>query len=92
MIYNVIYISLGSDIKQYGLLRTIGATNRQIKKLVCMQIWDIYLKSCLGGVMISIVLQYCVLNNVVKNLYLGEYKANNQLELFNLSAYIVVLF
>lgn len=31
VIYNVVYISLGSDIKQYGLLRTIGATNRQIK-------------------------------------------------------------
>ena len=91
MIYNVVYISLGSDIKQYGLLRTIGATNRQIKKLVCMQIGDIYLKSCLCGVIISIVLQYCVLNNVVKNLYLGEYKANSQLKLFNLSAYIVVL-
>lgn len=91
VIYNVVYISLGSDIKQYGLLRTIGATNRQIKKLVCMQIGDIYLKSCLCGVIISIVLQYCVLNNVVKNLYLGEYKANSQLKLFNLSAYIVVL-
>ena len=38
MIYNVVYISLGSDIKQYGLLRTIGATNRQIKKISCMQI------------------------------------------------------
>ena len=32
-----------------------------------------------------------VLNNVVKNLYLGEYKANSQLKLFNLSAYTVVL-
>lgn len=92
VIYNAIYISLGSDIRQYGLLRTIGATNRQIKKLVCMQIWDIYLKSCLCGVTISIILQYFVLNNVVKNLYLGEYKANNQLELFELSAYIMVLF
>lgn len=30
VIYNVVYISLGSDIKQYGLLRTIGATNRQV--------------------------------------------------------------
>lgn len=92
VIYNVIYISLGSDIKQYGLLRTIGATNRQIRKLICMQIGDIYLKSCLCGTIISIVLQYCVLNKVVKNLYLGEYKVNNQLELFNLSAYILVLF
>ena len=63
----------------------------KVKKLVCMQIGDIYLKSCLCGVIISIVLQYCVLNNVVKNLYLGEYKANSQLKLFNLSAYIVVL-
>lgn len=42
VIYNIIYISLGCDIKQYGVLRTIGATNRQIKKIVCMQTWDIY--------------------------------------------------
>lgn len=91
-IYNIIYISLGSDIKQYGLLRTIGATNRQIKKIVCIQTWDIYLKSCLCGIAISIAIQYFVLNSVVKNLYLGEYKANSQLELFNLNAYMVVLF
>lgn len=92
VIYNIIYISLGCDIKQYGLLRTIGATNRQIKKLVYIQTWDIYLKSCLCGITISIAIQYFVLNNVVKNLYLGEYKANSQLKLFNLSAYIMVLF
>lgn len=92
VIYNIIYISLGCDIKQYGVLRTIGATNRQIKKIVCMQTWDIYLNSCLFGITLSIAIQYFVLNNVVKNLYLGEYKANNQLELFNLSAYIVVCF
>ncbi|ASS68341.1 MULTISPECIES: FtsX-like permease family protein [unclassified Paenibacillus] len=34
LIYNVLYVSVSMDTKQYGLLKTIGATQRQIKTLV----------------------------------------------------------
>lgn len=92
VIYNVIYISLGSEINQYGLLRTIGATNRQIKKIVYMQTRGIYLKSCIWGIGISIPIQYFILKPVVKNLYIKDYGAIAKFDLFNLGSYIVVLF
>lgn len=37
IIYNVFYISVSSDIRFYGLLKTIGTTGRQLKKIVRRQ-------------------------------------------------------
>lgn len=37
IIYNIFYISVSKDIRFYGLLKTIGTTNRQLKKLVRRQ-------------------------------------------------------
>ena len=37
LIYNVFDISVMQDVRQYGLLRTIGTSSRQIKKLVIRQ-------------------------------------------------------
>lgn len=34
LIYNVLYISVSRDTRFYGLLRTLGTTQRQIKKMV----------------------------------------------------------
>lgn len=46
LIYNVIYISVSKDIRFYGLLKTIGTTKKQIKRLVQWQI----LKLCGIGI------------------------------------------
>lgn len=37
IIYNIFYISVSKDVRFYGLLKTIGTTNRQLKKLVRRQ-------------------------------------------------------
>lgn len=37
IIYNIFQISVASDIRFYGLLKTIGATKRQLKKIIYMQ-------------------------------------------------------
>lgn len=37
IIYNVFYISVSNDIRFYGLLKTAGATNKQLKKTVHIQ-------------------------------------------------------
>ena len=40
LIYNIFDISITQDVQQYGLLRTIGCSSRQIKKLVNRQaVW-----------------------------------------------------
>lgn len=37
IIYNIFYIRVSSDIRSYGLLKTIGTTGKQLKKIVHMQ-------------------------------------------------------
>lgn len=54
IIYNIFYISVSSDIRFYGLLKTIGTTNRQLKRIVHRQAW---LLSCIG-IPIGLVLGY----------------------------------
>lgn len=39
IIYNVFQVSVTNDIRYYGLLKTIGTTGRQIKRMVRQQAW-----------------------------------------------------
>lgn len=43
LIYNIFHISVVRDIKFYGLLKTIGTTPRQLKRVVSMQANRLYL-------------------------------------------------
>ena len=56
IIYNIFYISVSKDIRFYGLLKTIGTTNRQLKKLVRRQA----LLLGLVGTPIGLILGYVV--------------------------------
>ena len=44
-VYDILYLSMGKDIRQYGLLRVLGVSDRQIKKIVYIQM----LQVCLAG-------------------------------------------
>ena len=37
IIYNIFYIAVSADIRYYGLLKTIGTTNRQLKRIIVRQ-------------------------------------------------------
>lgn len=52
LIYNILYISISRDVRFYGLLKTLGATPKQIKQVVRGQI----LRLCLIGIPVGIVL------------------------------------
>ena len=52
IIYNVFYISVSRDIRYYGLLKTIGATGRQLKHIVRRQA----LMLCLCGIPLGLLL------------------------------------
>lgn len=61
IIYNIFAISVSSDIRYYGLLKTIGTTNRQLKSIVHRQAW--YL-SCIGipaGLLLGYGLSFLIL-------------------------------
>lgn len=51
LIYNVLYISVSRDVRFYGLLKTLGTTPRQIKKIVIGQI----MRLCMIGIPIGLV-------------------------------------
>lgn len=46
IIYNIFYLNIYSDIHFYGLLKTIGTTGKQLKKLVRRQAWTL----CIYGI------------------------------------------
>ena len=37
IIYNIFYIAVSSDIRYYGLLKTVGTTDKQLKRLIVRQ-------------------------------------------------------
>ncbi len=56
IIYNIFQISVSNDVRFYGLLKTIGTTGRQIKRIISLQA---FLLSALG-IPIGLVLGYGV--------------------------------
>lgn len=56
IIYNIFYISVSGDIRFYGLLKTIGTTNRQLAKIVKRQA----LLLSAAGIPIGLLLGYVV--------------------------------
>lgn len=41
LIYNVMYISITKDIRFYGMLKTVGTTPKQIRKMVRLQAFSL---------------------------------------------------
>lgn len=60
LIYNVMYISVTKDIRFYGLLKTIGASPSQIRKMVRMQSHKLSLIGIPAGILLGTVLSFGV--------------------------------
>ena len=52
IIYNIFYLNIVADTQEYGLLKTIGTTGRQIKKIVLKKAGII----CAAGIPIGLIL------------------------------------
>ena len=52
IIYNIFYINVFHDIRRYGLLKTIGTTGRQLRKIVRRQAYML----CLYGIPLGLLL------------------------------------
>lgn len=61
IIYNIFYIAVSSDIHYYGLLKTVGTTNRQLKKIVLRQAVIL----CIFAVPIGLILGYLISMGVI---------------------------
>ena len=56
IIYNIFQISVAGDIRFYGLLKTIGTTSKQIKRVIRIQA----LALCVIGIPLGLLLGYCL--------------------------------
>ncbi|ASA21316.1 ABC transporter permease [Paenibacillus donghaensis] len=67
VIYNVFYISIAQDIRSYGLLKTLGTTSKQIKRMVRFK--AVYL-ACIGipiGLMSGWVIGRLLVPSIIYN-------------------------
>ena len=72
IIYNIFYISVSKDIRFYGLLKTIGTTNRQLKKLVRRQALILGLIGTPIGLILGYVVSVFVTPVVMSNHFGGR--------------------
>ncbi len=70
LIYNVVSISMEKDIQEYGLLKVLGTTNVQLKRIAYRQnTRNIVCGSVVGGIT-SVVLVKVFLNSVLQDLFM----------------------
>ena len=55
IIYNIFQISVNQDIQFYGLLKTIGTTGKQLKKIIRKQAFFL----CIVGIPIGLFIGFC---------------------------------
>ena len=71
IIYNIFHINISANIRSYGLLKTIGTTSKQIKRMVRIQA-AIY--SAIGiplGLVIGLVIGKMLLGAIMKTIIIG---------------------
>lgn len=72
IIYNIFYINVFHDIQHYGLLKTIGTTGRQLRKMVRRQAYILSLYGIPAGLILGAVVGKFILPVVMKNLVFAE--------------------
>ena len=70
LLYNVMYISLSRDIRQYGLLKTMGTTKRQLRSIVLRQTGRILAGGCVLGGAAGILITVTVIPRLLSGMYL----------------------
>ncbi len=60
LIYNIMYISVTKDIHFYGLLKTLGATSKQLKKIVYRQAGLLSVFAVPLGVVLSLLTSFLI--------------------------------
>lgn len=60
LIYNVMYISVTKDIRFYGMLKTVGTSPKQIRKMVRMQAFRLSVIGIPIGILLGTVISFVV--------------------------------
>jgi len=65
LIYNVMYISVSKDVRFYGMLKTIGATPKQIRRIVVGQVLRLCLVGLPAGCAVAAVVSLWVVPSII---------------------------
>ena len=76
LIYNVFEIAVTNDIRQYGLLRTVGTTSRQIRRLVNRQALYLFLIGMPFGLLFGTLLGRSILPAALQ-IFAVDYSGGN---------------
>ncbi len=82
LVYNVLGISLAGDIRQMGLLNTIGATGKQLRKVYLRQILSAAGVGAAAGTAISSVVLGVVLPGILGKQYADCFKGGGEIKVF----------
>lgn len=73
LIYNVMYISVTKDIRFYGMLKTIGASPSQIRKMVKMQSAKLSMFGIPIGILLGVLASFVVVPLSLRMFQTGTY-------------------
>ena len=82
LVYNVMQISMTEDIRQMGLLNTIGTTRKQIRKIYFGQIRRIMIPGVLVGAFASVFILVIVIPKILGNQYLSGFGGAKEFRVF----------
>lgn len=74
LIYNILYISISKDTRFYGQLKTIGATKRQIKKIVRWQIIRTFVIGVPIGLVAGAIVSLVIVPFAMNMMYSSNYE------------------
>lgn len=77
IISNVFQISVSADIRYYGLLKTIGFTSKQIRKIVLRQAIILSVIAIPLGVIAGYGIGYVLMPFIIRNLDIIDLRSNN---------------
>lgn len=82
LLYNVMQISMAGDVRQMGLLNTLGTTRKQIRKIYYGQIVRILIPGVSVGVCLSAGILVALLPRILGTQYLNGYGGAKELVIF----------
>ena len=82
LVRNVLWISMSEDIQNLGLLHTIGATERQIKKIYRKQMRSLMVKGSVLGILISVLILVLLIPEILGFHFYQEMRGSTILSFF----------
>ncbi len=73
LIYNVLHISFEQNIRQYGLLKTLGTTRKQLRGIVFRQMRTVVWRGSLAGAIVGVLIAMIILPVLLSKMYLYRF-------------------